>query len=74
LLEANDEVVLQAPPGADKTTIDGQVYEWGPRDIFIAPSWKWIEHEAETEAVVFSYSDRVAQQKLGLWREQRYQD
>jgi gentisate 1,2-dioxygenase len=70
---STDATVFVATEGAGKTTIDGQVFEWGPRDIFVAPSWKWIVHEADTESVLFSYSDRVAQQKLGFWREQRGQ-
>ena len=30
-----------------------------------------VSHHAEDEAVLFSYSDRPVQEKLGLWREQR---
>jgi gentisate 1,2-dioxygenase len=71
---STDATVFVATEGSGKSTIDGQVFEWGPRDIFVAPSWKWIEHEADAEAVLFSYSDRVAQQKLGFWREQRGRD
>lgn len=66
-----DATVFVATEGSGRTTIDGQIFEWGPRDIFVAPSWKWIVHEADVESVLFSYSDRVAQQKLGFWREQR---
>ena len=29
------------------------------------------QHHAEDEAVLFSYSDRPVQEKLGFWREQR---
>ncbi len=70
---STDATVFVATEGSGCTKIDGQVFEWGPRDIFVAPSWKWIQHEADNEAVLFSYSDRVAQQKLGFWREQRAQ-
>jgi len=35
------------------------------------PSWVPVSHHAEREAVLFSYSDRPVQEKLGLWREQR---
>ena len=28
-------------------------------------------HEAKGEAVLFSFSDRAIQEKLGLWREER---
>jgi gentisate 1,2-dioxygenase len=30
-----------------------------------------VGHQADEEAVLFSYSDRPVQEKLGLWREQR---
>ncbi len=68
---STDATVFVATEGSGRTTIDDEVFEWGQRDIFIAPRWKWIRHEADSEAVLFSYSDRVAQQKLGFWREQR---
>jgi gentisate 1,2-dioxygenase len=42
-----------------------------PRDIFCVPCWVPYRLEAESEVSIFTYSDRVAQQKLGLWREQR---
>jgi gentisate 1,2-dioxygenase len=44
---------------------------WKPRDIFAVPCWIPYRFEADDDAVLFSYSDRVAQQKLGLWREAR---
>lgn len=68
---STDATVFVVTEGTGRSIINGQVFEWGPKDIFVAPSWKWIIHEAQGEAVMFSYSDRVAQQKLGLWREQR---
>lgn len=71
---STDATVFVAAEGRGQTTIDGRLFEWGPRDIMVAPSWKWIRHEAIDEAVLFSYSDRVAQQKLGFWREQRGAD
>jgi len=30
-----------------------------------------VNHHTKNEAVLFSYSDRPVQEKLGLWREQR---
>jgi gentisate 1,2-dioxygenase len=30
-----------------------------------------VSHHAEGDSVLFSYSDRPVQEKLGLWREQR---
>jgi gentisate 1,2-dioxygenase len=68
---STDATVYVPVEGTGRCTIDGQVFEWGPKDIFVVPSWKWVSFEADNEAVLFSYSDRVAQQKLGLFREDR---
>jgi gentisate 1,2-dioxygenase len=46
-------------------------FDFGPRDIFVVPSWQLLHLQASTDAVLFSYSDRPVQQALGLWREQR---
>ena len=45
--------------------------EWGPRDVFVVPSWHTVHHIAESEAVLFSFSDRPVQEALGLFREDR---
>lgn len=68
---STDATVFVVVEGTGSTTIGGEVFEWGPRDIFVAPSWKWITHAPASDAVLFSYSDRAAQEKLGLWREER---
>ena len=47
------------------------VVEWQPRDIFVVPSWKRVTHEADDEAVLFSFSDRPVQEALQLFREDR---
>ena len=57
--------------GAGRSRIGDVTIEWGPRDVFVAPSWKPVVHEAEGEAVLFSFDDRPIQDKLGLYRERR---
>ena len=71
---STDATVFVATEGKGRSIIDGRPFEWGPKDIFVVPSWKWVEHEADNESVMFSYSDRNAQQKLGFWREQRHNE
>jgi gentisate 1,2-dioxygenase len=39
----------------------------------VVPSWSPVTHETDDDAVLFSFSDRSAQIKLGYWREQRGQ-
>jgi gentisate 1,2-dioxygenase len=46
-------------------------FPFGPRDHFVVPSWHTVRFEADEDAVLFSFSDRPAQQALGILREQR---
>lgn len=66
-----DATVFTCVEGGGKSRIDDVTLEWGPKDIFVAPSWKTIVHEPAQDSVLFSYSDRPVQEKLGLWREAR---
>lgn len=69
---STDATVFVAVEGQGRTRIgkDFEV-EWRPRDIFVAPSWKHVQHEAREEAVLFSFSDRPVQEALHLFREER---
>ena len=66
--------VYAAIEGRGRTVIGDRVFEWGPRDIFVVPSWYPHHHEADDESVLYSFSDRGVQQKLGLLRERRGQE
>ena len=72
---STDATVYSPVEGRGRTTIQhptGNVtYEWGKRDVFVVPSWARHWHEADEEAVLFSFSDRPVQKKLGLWRQDR---
>jgi gentisate 1,2-dioxygenase len=65
-----DATIYVVVEGQGRTRIGDQVFEWRPRDIFVVPSWAAVAHDAQSDAVLFSLSDRPAQQALGLWREQ----
>jgi gentisate 1,2-dioxygenase len=67
---STDATVFTAIEGKGQTTIGSTTFTWGPRDIFVAPSWLPVTHQASEEAVLFSASDRPIQKMLGLWREQ----
>jgi gentisate 1,2-dioxygenase len=68
---ATDATVLVAIEGRGRTRIGDEEYAWGAKDIFVAPSWRPVVHEAEEESVLFSFSDRPVQEKIGVWREDR---
>lgn len=72
---ATDHAVYSVVEGTGTVTLgsgDAAVtYGWGPKDHFVVPGWFEHTFTADSDAVLFSYSDRVVQQTLGLWREDR---
>jgi gentisate 1,2-dioxygenase len=68
---ATDATGFTVLEGTGRSYIRGEVYEWRPRDTFVVPSWHDVVHEPDEDAVLFAYSDRPVQEKLGLFREQR---
>ena len=58
-----------APFLAACTETPETAFDWGVNDVFVVPPWKRYFHNAASEAVLFSISDRPAQDALGLWRE-----
>ena len=69
---STDGAVYVCVEGGGHTEVGDTRLEWGPQDVFVVPSWKRHRHVAASgDAVLFSFSDRPVQQKLGLWREDR---
>ena len=68
---STDGTVFVVVEGTGETRIGDTVFAWEPHDIFVVPSWMSHTHHAASETVLFSFSDRVVQEKLGLWREAR---
>jgi gentisate 1,2-dioxygenase len=68
---STDGTVFVVVEGTGETRIGDTKFVWEPHDIFVVPSWMKHTHHGESEAVLFSFSDRVVQEKLGLWREAR---
>ncbi len=67
---STDATVFSVVEGCGVSRIAGKEFTWGPRDIFVVPSWASVSHEASEDCVLFSFSDRPAQKSLGLWREE----
>ena len=63
-----DGTIYHVVEGRGRTTIGDVTFDWRPRDVFVAPSWLPVSHEADDDAVLFSFSDRPVQKALGLWR------
>ena len=55
--------------GRGVTTINGERFEWGPKDTFSAPVFADIRHEAAEDAFMVRVHDRPLQEKLGYYEE-----
>jgi gentisate 1,2-dioxygenase len=66
---STDGTVFAVAEGHGTTVIDGKPFAWGVNDVFVVPPWKRYQHDAAEESVLFSISDRPAQEALGIWRE-----
>jgi gentisate 1,2-dioxygenase len=69
-VEGEGETRVSAPEGGGSKDVE-TVLRWRPRDIFVVPGWTSHTHHAAEDSVLFSFSDRPVQEKLGLWREAR---
>ena len=66
-----DGTIYVCLEGQGEAEINDAFYSFSENDIFVVPSWHTLRLRASRDALLFSYSDRPAQQVLGLWREQR---
>lgn len=66
--------VFSVVEGQGAVTIGDMRFALSPKDLFVVPSWHPYYFEAETDLVLFSYSDRVVQEKLDIFRESRGND
>jgi gentisate 1,2-dioxygenase len=57
--------------GRGTANIGDQVFSFEPHDLMVAPSWNACRLHADEDAVIFSFSDQVVQEKLDFFREQR---
>ena len=67
---STDSTVFVVVEGEGVSKIGELDFNWGPKDVFVVPSWMPVRHLASQDAFLFSYSDRVVQEKLDLFREE----
>ena len=51
--------------------LDGKTFTAGESDVVGVPAWVWKKVRASKDAIYFTFSDRSAQEKLGIYREER---
>jgi gentisate 1,2-dioxygenase len=68
---ATDGTVYVVVEGEGTALVNGEAIPLAERDLVVVPSWAELRLAARRRLVLFGFSDKAAQEKLGLWREQR---
>lgn len=68
---SSDAMVFAVVEGRGRVEVEGEAFDLEPHDVFVVPGWMRYTLHAGEALAIFSYSDRAAQEKLGLFREQR---
>ena len=68
---STDGTIFVVVEGSGTARVDDRDIPLEVRDTVVVPSWREIVLRADTDLVLFGYSDRTAQEKLGLFRELR---
>ncbi|WP_369856762.1 cupin domain-containing protein [Candidatus Thalassolituus haligoni] len=66
-----DNQVLVVSEGTVQVDIGDETFELGQNDVMALPGWTWRQFHASEDSVLFFFSDRSAQEKLGIWQEQK---
>jgi gentisate 1,2-dioxygenase len=67
---STDGTTFVVVEGTGTAHVGEAVFSLQPRDIFVVPSWQELVLDAGSDLVLFGYSDKAAQEKLGLYKEQ----
>lgn len=68
---STDATAFAVAEGRGTFQCGNETFKFGPKDVFMVPSWRKYQLHAEDECVIFSFSDRPVQQALDLWREEQ---
>ena len=67
---STDGMAFTVVEGRGTAHIGDERFAFEPHDVFVVPPWTPYHLTADKECVLFSLSDRAAQETLGFWREE----
>lgn len=70
VVRSTDGTVFNVAEGGCHVEMGGRSHALKPHDVFVVPPWEPYRFEADNDCLLFSFSDRAAQEALGFWREQ----
>ncbi len=54
--------------GTGRSRVGDQTFHWERGDTFAAPTWNWIEHEVQSDTIMFSMSDEFVMRFANYYR------
>lgn len=69
--KSSDGTVMVVVEGSGFARVGGVDHTLSQGDILVVPSWHELELQAASDLTLFAYSDRAAQEALGIYREQK---
>ncbi|HEY7387009.1 MAG TPA: cupin domain-containing protein [Bryobacteraceae bacterium] len=67
---STDGAVFCVVEGQGTSRVGEITFSWKEHDVFVVPSWRPVSHHADSQSVLFSFSDRPVQKLLGFWRDE----
>ena len=67
---STENVILNIAEGECSVHTETQVFNLKQHDIMVIPSWTSFSFSSKNESIIFSFSDKIAQESLGFWREE----
>ncbi len=68
---STDGAIFAVADGHGTATIGDKTFALSPKDVFVVPPWAWRSFKGNDDLVLFTFTDRPVQEKLGLFREER---
>ena len=68
---STDGTVFNVAEGGCSVELAGTWHALQAHDVFVVPPWETYRLQADEDCLLFSYSDRAAQEALGFFREER---
>lgn len=67
---STDGTIFVVVEGEGEAVVEGETIALAPREILVVPSWKTVRFKAQSQLVLFGYSDKACQEKLNLYKEE----
>jgi gentisate 1,2-dioxygenase len=68
---STESTVFNVVEGRGSISFAATSFDWAPHDVFVVPPWEAFRLSSAEDSVLFSYSDRAAQEALGFLREEQ---